>query len=144
MSLDLSAVTTAIFAHVRDGVAALPRNVAVVFDGTRAALPTDRPWCRVTVRGLPTATRTLGAVGDRLAERRAQVVVQVFYPLDDGDGPGHALELAEQIRPLVEGADLETSDGSIHFTGADVRPIGVDGAWYQTNVDARLTYHQTI
>ena len=144
MSLDLSAVTTAIFAHVRDGVGALPRNVVVVYDGSRAALPTSGPWCRVTVRALPTSQRTLGAVGDRLAQREATAIVQAFCPLAEGDGPGHALDLAESIRALLEGPDLSTDDGVIHFVGADVRPIGVDGAWYQTNVDARITFHQAI
>lgn len=145
MSADLLDVTAAIFAHVRDGVDALSRNVEVLYDGTTSKPPRDGSWCRVTVRSLPTATRTLGAVGDRSALRRALVVVQVFVPLTEGDGPGHALALAEEIRPLVEGADLAAGDtGAVHFTGAEVRPVGVNAPWYQVNVDAQITYSQRI
>lgn len=143
--MNLAQVTDAIFAHVRDGVGAFVRNVAVLYDATAADPPRDRAWCRVSVRGLTTAARTHGAAGSRMAERRAIAYVQIFAPLSEGDGPGAALGVAALIRPLLEGADLETADGTIYFTGADVSPIGTDrGVWYQANVSAQLTYQETI
>lgn len=145
--MTLSQVTTAIFVRVRDGVAAIAttgRPVAVLYDGTAADVPRAGRWVRVSVRALPTSQRTHGAVGSRIATRRALAVVQVFAPLEEGDGPGHALDLAASIRPLLEGADLEAATGTINFTGADVRPIGADAGWYQANVDAQITYQEQI
>ena len=69
----------------------------------------------------------------------------MFHPLAVSDGAGNALALAIAFRDLFEPADITASAGVVHIIGgATVRRIGVDGAWYQVNVDVPLTYHETI
>lgn len=120
-------------------------DAALTFDGERFDPPAGAPWIRLTIRDLPTSAVTLGARGNRLAERRATLIAQVFYPLAVSDGAGPALELAIAFRDLFEPADITASTGVVHIVGgATVRRIGVDGPWYQVNVDVPLTYHETI
>lgn len=120
-------------------------DAVLTFDGERFTPPDGAPWIRLTIRDLPTATVTHGSRGGRLAERRATLIAQVFYPLAVSDGAGPALELAIAFRDLFEPADITASTGVVHIVGgATVRRIGVDGPWYQVNVDVPLTYHETI
>jgi hypothetical protein len=134
--------TNAILAHA---VANWPASVAVLtFDGERFTPPAG-PWIRLTIRDLPTRTVTHGARGGRQAERRATLIGQVFTPLAESDGAGPALALAIAFRDLFEQADIEATAGVVHVVGgASVRRVGVDGPWYQVNVDVPLTYHETI
>lgn len=120
-------------------------TAVLVFDGERAAPPAAEPWIRLTIRDLPTRTVTHGARGGRQAERRATLIAQVFYPTAISDGAGPALAIAQDFRDLFEPADVVASTGVVHIVGgASLRRIGVDGAWYQVNVDVPLTYHETI
>ena len=120
-------------------------GATLTFDGERFDAPEGEPWIRLTIRDLPTASVTLGARANRLAERRATLIAQVFAPLEVSDGAGAALALAIAFRDLFEPADVTASAGVVHITGgATVRRVGVDGAWYQVNVDVPLTYHETI
>lgn len=120
-------------------------GATLTFDGERFDAPEGEPWIRLTIRDLPTASVTLGARANRLAERRATLIAQVFAPLEVSDGAGAALELAIAFRDLFEPADVAAAAGVVHIIGgATVRRIGVDGAWYQVNVDVPLTYHETI
>lgn len=120
-------------------------NAVLTFDGERFDAPEGEPWIRLTIRDLPTVSVTLGARANRLAERRATLIAQVFAPLEVSDGAGAALALAIAFRDLFEPADVTAAAGVVHIIGgATVRRIGVDGAWYQVNVDVPLTYHETI
>ena len=47
-------------------------DAVLTFDGERFDAPEGEPWIRLTIRDLPTASVTLGARANRLAERRAQ------------------------------------------------------------------------
>ena len=66
-------------------------DAALTFDGERFDAPEGEPWIRLTIRDLPTASVTLGARSNRLAERRATLIAQVFAPLEVSDGAGAAL-----------------------------------------------------
>ena len=135
--------TNAIMRHAIDNWNAA--TAALTFDGERFEPPAGEPWIRVTIRDLPTATVTHGARGNRQAERRATLIAQVFHPLSESDGAGAALELATAFRDLFEPAAVTSDAGVVHIVGgATVRRIGVDGPWYQANVDVPLTYFERI
>ena len=124
-------------------------NVAravLTFDGERFEPPADRPWIRMSIRDLPTGTVTHGSRANRLAERRANLIAQVFYPLALADGQGKAVGLATEFRDLFEPAPITSAAGVVNIAGgATVRRVGVDAAtWYQVNVDVPITYHETI
>lgn len=134
-------MTEAVMAHAVANWTA----TALTFDGERFTPPVGEPWIRVSIRDLPTATVTHGARGNRQAQRRATLIAQVFHPLAISDGAGAAIALAQAFRDLYEPADVTASTGVVHIVGgASLRRIGVDGAWYQANVDVPLTYHETI
>lgn len=134
--------TNAILAHAIDN---WPATIAALtFDGERFTPPSG-PWIRLTIRDLPTASVTHGARGNRQATRRATLIAQVFAPLAESDGAGPALALAIAFRDLFEPADVTATAGVVHVVGgATVRRVGVDGPWFQVNVDVPITYLETI
>lgn len=136
--------TNAILAHARDNWNAA--NAVLTFDGERFDPPAGEAWIRIAIRDLPTSIVTHGGRANRLAERRATMIAQVFWPLAISDGQGRALELAIAFRDIFEPAAIVSSAGVINIAGgATVRRIGVDAStWYQVNVEVPLTYHETI
>ena len=100
--------------------------------------PTD-DWVRVTVRHRVARQESLGDVGARKFDRAGSVFVQCFTPLDKGEAATDAL--ATTARAVFEGKTF--SPQAIRFTGVDVREVGPDRGWNQTNVEAPFNYTET-
>lgn len=103
--------------------------------------PVGSEWVRVAVRHNASNQETLGGIGNRKYERIGSVFVQCFTPLDKGLAA--ADNLAAAARAIFEGKTLAPAGEAIHFFDVVVREIGPDGAWYQVNVEAFFTYHET-
>jgi hypothetical protein len=137
--------TQIVYDAVRDAAAAGTIECAYAFEGERFAPVAGEPWIRISVRDLPTTEATHGRIGHRVATRRAMVVVQVFAPNFADDGTAQALELAAVVQALYEGRSLPVGDADqINADPADVRRIGADGAWFQTNVTIPFSYRETF
>lgn len=111
----------------------------VTFDNEAYTPPSGARWVRLVMRHTVGLQETLGAPGLRRFERRGNVIVQCFVPLNAGVAA--ADELATAARTVFEGKTLGTE--AVHFFGVSTREIGNDGAWYQINVEASFLYHET-
>ncbi len=135
-----SQATQAVYAHVRG----LWTATRYTFDAERFEPVRGEPWIRVSVRELASLDPSHGPRGGRRVQRRASVIAQAFAPVSVTDGVGAALTLAEAFRDLFEGRDIMATDGALTFGAASLRRIGVDGAWYQVNVDCPFAFDATI
>lgn len=107
----------------------------VILDNEKApALPAE--WVRVSVRHTASTQSTLGAPGNRRFRRRASLFAQIFVPVDRGTKRAH--ELAQAAREIFEGKTF----GNIGFFDCIVRELGVDGKWYQINLEAIFEYDE--
>jgi hypothetical protein len=79
----------------------------------------------------------LGRSGNRKFLRAAAVHVQVFVPVDIG--LARADELATSIRDIFEGTRLT----KLWFFASDIQEIGVNGKFYQYNVESTFNYEET-
>ena len=86
-------------------------------------------WVRFSVRAGGADQADMGA--ERVRDRYDGVIyVQIMTPKGTGDGDG--LELAQAAATILHG--IRASGVLIRVP--TVRPVGPDGAWYQTNVEA--------
>ena len=133
--------TETIYAAAVAGMGSTP----LTFEGERYTPTAGTSWVRVSVRDSPSGPMTHGPSGGRRIERPAVVYGQVFTPYGTDDGVAAAMTLAQTFRDLFEGRDLTaTGGGSLTFLGASVRRVGIDGAWYQVNVECPFTHDETI
>jgi hypothetical protein len=84
------------------------------------------PWVRLTIVPGEGFQASLGT--PRIWRSTGIVMVQVFAPLGQGDGPAN--ELADDAAAVFRGVSL----GSVIFRAPSLTRIGSDGAWYQVNV----------
>ena len=95
-------------------------------------------WTRVVVRGRESFQETIGATGNRKFQRKSEVFIQIFVPIDTGTGEANTL--AQAAREIFEGVKL---NGDIHFGAGIVEPIGVSDRWFQVNVTVPFDYWET-
>ena len=94
-------------------------------------------WCRIVTRQLVSTQETIAPVGSRKYSRQAMVQIQVFVPVDMGTLASDTLTAA--ARTVFEGVKFD----SLHFYAGNTREIGIDGKWYQVNVEVPFTYYDT-
>lgn len=105
----------------------------------QAAFGTDTgSWVRLSVRNTYSAQETLGPVGSRKFERRGDIHIQIFVPVDRGTADADTL--LGQARAVFEGARFS---GITCYAGTP-KEVGVDGRWYQVNVVIQFTYYETL
>lgn len=80
---------------------------------------------------------TLGKSGARRYERRGIIFAQVFTPVNTGSKP--AVDLAKAIEDIFEGV---TFNGVSCFNSI-IKEIGVDGQWYQLQVQIEFLFEET-
>jgi len=95
-------------------------------------------WVRLTVRNTVSQQETLGAVGFRKFERKGDIHLQIFVPVDRGTADADTL--AMQARAVFEGARFS---GVVCYAGLS-KEVGPDGRWYQVNVVIPFTYYETL
>ena len=99
--------------------------------------PQKASWINVTIQSGDAAQIELGEYATH--RHPGIVVVQVFVPANWGDKT--ALDLADQIAALFRRQRVSFDDeqnqvwGTIVFRSPSVRTIGVDGAFFQVNVN---------
>lgn len=99
--------------------------------------PTKASWIQVSIQSGDAAQIEFGSPGGATHRHPGIVTVQVFTPANWGDKT--CLDLADQVAALfrrqrVSFEDEDGKHGSIVFRSPAVRTIGVDGAYFQTNV----------
>ena len=107
----------------------------------------DEPWVRLTVLHFDSEQETLGRVGNRQFLRSGSVVVQVFVPY--GMGVHRAQQIAQEVRDLYEGVSLrvikmpdEPPVETMRFFAGSTLEIGLDGDFYQINVEVPFDYNE--
>lgn len=96
----------------------------------------DDAWVRLVVRHEDANQETLGKPQNRRFRRPARVMAQVFVKVDTGTQ--QADTLVDAVRNIFEGASFD----GLHFNAVSSREIGVDGKWYQVNVEAPFFYQE--
>lgn len=112
-------------------------DIEVRYDDRAVELPdSDVAWVRLNIQHSLGQQTTLGGENGRRFTRSGVVTVQVFTPVGEGLVLNDALsKIAHEI---FEGGS--TAQGSLLFRNVTTREIGVDGAWFQTNVVAEFEY----
>lgn len=116
------------------GIPAMLRNEAGPDSGT---------WVRVTMEHTSSRQISSGPVGSRRYERRGNVMVQVFAPVDQGD---HALAgYCDGIRSFLEGTELTVSgaDGALNVHSGRTQEMTEDGTWCGKVIVLPFTYYET-
>lgn len=100
--------------------------------------PPDRPWARLTVRNRTGGGQTLGGAGERRFIRQAAIFVNVFVPINSGEGA---------LDPLIQAvcdAFEAKSFGQLRTFAADPRETGPDrGIWNTAVVEIPFDFHET-
>lgn len=108
--------------------------------GTTSAPPSGQePWIRPMVRHSGGEQATLqGETGNRRFRRFGTLTVQVFHPVGVGL-VGGATDYADVIRDAFEG--VGSNEGMI-YRDVSVNEIGVDGDFFQSNVQIDFEYDE--
>lgn len=93
------------------------------------------PWARASMVHLDGTQETFAAVGQRRYLMSGIFTVQLFTPLGDG----HAL--SDLIVAVVKSA-LRARYASFWFNNVRQSEVGVDGPWFNVNVDADFFYQE--
>ncbi len=95
----------------------------------------NAPWARITVKHRSGEQASLGESGGRRFTRYGIVTVQVFVPAGK-----RGLVTGDRLGKVALDAFEGEESGDVWYRNAVQREIGVDGAWYQTNVTAEFEY----
>ena len=95
----------------------------------------NAPWARVTVRHGPGGQATLGEAGARRFSRTGTVTVQIFVP-----AAKRGLVTGDRLGNVALSAFEGERSEDVWFSDVEMREVGVDGAWHQTNVSATFNY----
>lgn len=104
----------------------------VTFDDEDYEPPEDSAWLRLTIIPQNSVQRTLGPEGSRRYDRYSLVVVQIFVPKSEGTQLSDSI--VNDLRAIYEGVRFS----GLVFLTSQRRRIGVDGRWYQTNLEANF------
>ena len=103
----------------------------VQFDLTSKA---DNGWVKVDIQHLPESGGAANVSGD-MYRREAFFTVQIFTRT--GTGRGRADELAEAVLNWLE---TSAQDLNVWFRNQSLNEVGIEGAFYQVNCTALMTY----
>lgn len=96
----------------------------------------NKPWVRISVRTTAGGQESLGSKGNRLFRRQGFIYFQVFTLA--GTRTEKSDLLVQKILDIFDGVTVENiliRDGSPTYTG-------VDGKWYQQNVQFRIIFDE--
>lgn len=93
-------------------------------------------WVRMVVRNQVGNQDSFGREGNRKFLKKGIVLIQVFTP--PAEGTSEADLLVEKAKDIFEGKRF----GDVWFQAADVRELGVNGAWFQMSVEIPFTSEQ--
>lgn len=95
----------------------------------------DEKWVRFTLQSGDARRISVGNPGR--FRRIGRVIVQVFVPLNTGDG--EAIRLADRVADIYRDQTITTASGAVRFAAPSLREIGVSDMWYQVNTICPFT-----
>ncbi len=100
-------------------------------------------WARVTIRPSSSRQVTMGPVGSRRFERRGNIFVQLFGPIDVGSKP--LALLSADVRTALESRSIAGVGGGepVSTYAANEQDVGTDGRWYIVVLSVAFSYHET-
>jgi hypothetical protein len=93
-------------------------------------------WVSMVVRHGVAGQETLGAIGDRVYQRRGLVIVQLFVAVDRG--LLRLDELGRAARDIFEGKTLS----QVRCYNGQYRELGKEGQWMRGNVSVAFSYDE--
>ena len=109
----------------------------VQYPNTSFTPPNDAAWVRLTIADAGATWASFGDPGNNVERNVGLVTVQIFVPVDQGEG--EALELADQARAVFR-SWRDVTSGVRFLVPPYARQIGDDGKWYQVNVLASFQW----
>jgi hypothetical protein len=117
--------------------------IALLWDNVKGDKPGEEaygqalPWARAAIRHNLGEQETIAAQGNRRYLAGGVFTVQVFTP------PGDGHSLSDQIVEVVKTAMRNVaSTVGVWFYNIRVTEMGVDGPWFNVNVDAVFRYQE--
>ena len=102
--------------------------------------PAKLPWARVAIQHNVAGQGALSnAAGSRLWERFGFVTIQIFVPLELGQGLSLDAQLATIAKNAYEGKHTASS---VWFRNVRINEVGEEGVWFRTDVIADFTYDE--
>lgn len=105
------------------------------FDPT--TVPAGESWYRVSARMEESNQETLGGPGERRYIRRGTIFIQLFTPSDGGKA------VVDEQTPLARDIFESVDFSGVRCDDTEVREVGQDGKWDQTNITSRFWFEQT-
>lgn len=100
-------------------------------------VPDGEVWYRFTARMEESNQDTLGPPGARKFLRFGTIFIQLFTPVDKGKA------LVDQHSPLASQLFEAVDFSGVRCDDVEVREIGQDGKWDQTNITSRFWFEET-
>lgn len=113
--------------------------VAYCFENEIVA--TSSSWVRVAVSHTVSIQRSQGQPPYRKFERRGNVFVQAFAPIDGGRGP--LSDLLDSARTVLEGVNVGTGSDVVNLYAGTTREVPADGAWSMAVLAVPFRYVET-
>lgn len=112
-------------------------TTTVQYPNKKFSKPDNASWVRLNIVQAASAWASMGDPGNNTERNFGQVSVQIFVPVDIGEGD--AVELADQVRDVFR--DYRDATSGVRFLVPPyARQIGDDGIWYQINVVAPFQF----
>lgn len=115
-----------------------PADADVGVDNVAQAAPADatRSWGRLLVRVQASAQETLGGEGNSLYRHVGSIMLQLFVPRNGG------VRAADELAAKVKAIFRAKSFGGVRCYSTTPREVGVDGPWFQVNVDTEFDFDE--
>ena len=111
----------------------------ITFDNEDFDVPSNANWVRVAFRESIRTQETLNDPGQRDFQSRARLICQVFVPASTG-GMAASDSIVQALRNSFEGTRVPGFD--IYIFGVDVRELGTQDDYDQTNVEINFVYRE--
>lgn len=113
----------------------------IFYPNTVEKLPSAvTPWARVQVLPTKSEQRTISRPG-QIYTSNGVLIIQVFTP--PGDGISSTLQTS-LVKILTDALRGQQTLGGLFFMEVTSQPIGMSGAWFQTNVACRWQYDERL
>lgn len=115
-------------------------ELTVIWEDTKLDLPEGSdpplPYIKVFIRHQNAGQGSLsGTSGNRMFDRRGQVVIQLYTPV--GDGLTDSDIFATTLKNAMEG---QSTANGVWFRDVNAREVGKDGPKFLTNITAEFEY----
>lgn len=107
------------------------------FENEKFTQPTGVPWVRFAIRTQNRAQETMGGTGKRRFQSDAQLMAQIFTPIDEGRQAG------DTIGHSIIGIFEAVSFSDLDFKNGIVRESGVDRGWNMHIATVNFSYYET-